>query len=707
MTRLSLTLDVLFHPVRRVDFDDRHRREWRWTDWGAAIGVPSSKSTTERTAIAVDPMTGERSVLYDLDAVAAAVGDPSPSVIFLDQPVFSLVLAGGRLFGFELPRNQAHPIADGLDPVPGVRPSPDGRFALFVRANDLHVVEILRGPGAGGIRKIAGTGEATRPTGRLDWVYQEEVYGRGKYAASWWSPDSRRVAFLELDVSEVPLETIPSVRGSAESWERYRYPRAGKPNPRARVGIADVETGAVRWIRFSGWESSEHFVVRVRWSADGRILACQVQDREQSRLDLFFVDPDTGEATLVHAEAGSMPWVTPKDAPWWLEDGTWLWPSERSGVTRIERYDDSGRLLGVVTPPDWHVRAIHALRPDPATVCFSANRKNSHSVHICAVDVDHRTGVRVLTPEAGTHQAVFSKCGTYFIDVWSRRYRPPEVTLHGPEQRLYTSPAAAVLDRYVLAEAESHTVMAPDGHPLDAVLIRPSDFDPSRRYPVLCYVYGGPGTPVVRDVWGGSAMLWHHMLAGQGILVWMMDNRSARANDAESAWTAHVDRGDGFGAQELSDIEAGVRWLRDQPWVDSNRLGIWGWSFGGYLSAYAMTHTTHFRAGIAGAAVTDWTLYDTVYTERYMGTPERSAGAYGRSSVLGAAGNLHGKLLIVHGTADDNVHLENALRLVDALQQAGKDFELMLYPGARHAIEDDAQAYDLRRRMTEFLAANL
>ncbi len=707
MTRLRLTLDVLFHPDHRVDFDDRHRREWHWTDWGAAIGLPSPKSTTERTAIVVDTTTGEKRVLYDLDAVVAAVDDPSPSVILLCDQVFALVLAGNRLFHYAFARKEAALMVEGLDPVPGVRPSPDGRFAAFVRANDLYAIEIVHGFGGGKIRKIAGAGEDTRLTGRLDWVYQEEVYGRGKYAASWWSPDSGRLAFLEIDVSAVPMVAIAPPRGSDEPWERYRYPRAGEPNPRARVGIADVGSGDVRWVRFPGWESTEHLVVRVRWSDDSRTVACQVQDREQTRLDLFFVDAGTGDATLVHAESGPMPWITPKDAPWWLEDGTWLWPSERSGFTRIERYDASGEIVGEVTPPGWHVREIHAVIAESNTVCFSANRENSHSVQVCAVTIDDPGEVRILTPERGTHQPAFSKRGTYFIDVWSRRDRPPEITLHSPGKRLHTSPAATVLDRYDLGEVEAHTVMGPDGQALDATLIRPRDFDRTRRHPVLCYVYGGPGTPVVRDVWGGSAMLWHHMLASQGILVWMMDNRSARAIDAASAWTAHAGRGDGFGAAEFRDVEAGVAWLQSRPWVDPERLGIWGWSFGGYLAAYAMTHSAHFRAGIAGAAVTDWTLYDTVYTERYMGTPGRFAGAYRRSSILDAAANLQGKLLILHGTADDNVHVENSLRLVDVLQQARKDFELMLYPGARHAVEDAPQVYDLRRRMTEFLLANL
>jgi dipeptidyl-peptidase-4 len=362
------------------------------------------------------------------------------------------------------------------------------------------------------------------------------------------------------------------------------------------------------------------------------------------------------------------------------------------------------------------VRQIHGIRPETANLYFSAVRHESRSLQACVVRIGAPDTVGSLTRSTGTHQSTFARDCSAFVDVWSATGRPPEVRLHTVDgddegRLLYSAPAAGLLDAYTLGRVESHAVRARDGHVLGAMMIKPPDFDPNRKYPVLCYVYGGPGTPVVRDAWGGATFLWHHMIAARGAIVWLLDNRSASGADARSAWAAHVDRGEGFGPTELRDVEDGLDWLATQRYVDPERIGIWGWSFGGYLTAYAMTHTKRFRVGVAGAAVTDWSLYDTVYTERYLGVlrgvPGRSQEAYRQSSVIGAAPNLHGKLLIVHGTADDNVHAENSIRLVDALQQAGRDFELMLYPGAQHAIEDERQLYDLRRRMTAFLVDNL
>ena len=238
---------------------------------------------------------------------------------------------------------------------------------------------------------------------------------------------------------------------------------------------------------------------------------------------------------------------------------------------------------------------------------------------------------------------------------------------------------------------------------MEAMMIKPSDFHPDRKYPVLCYVYGGPMTPKVRNAWGGTRFVWHQMLAERGCIVWICDNRTASGKGVRSAWPLYRN----FGKLELEDIQDGLTWLKSQRYVDPDRIGIWGWSFGGYLTTYAMTHSTSFKMGIAGAPVTDWALYDTIYTERYMGMPTENPEGYRRSSVLEAARNLHGKLLVIHGTMDDNVHLEHSMQLVYALQKADKDFQIMLYPRSRHKIDTPGQLHHMQSLMTDFVIENL
>ena len=254
-----------------------------------------------------------------------------------------------------------------------------------------------------------------------------------------------------------------------------------------------------------------------------------------------------------------------------------------------------------------------------------------------------------------------------------------------------------------IREPESLQVSARDGHLLDAQLIKPYDFDPNRKYPVLVHVYSGPQAPTVRNSWSGTTYLWHQMLAQQGYVIWLCDNRSATQGSAADAWPIHRN----LGENELRDIEDGLDWLTQQPWIDGDRIGIWGWSYGGYMSAYALTHSKRFRLGIAGAPVTDWRNYDTIYTERYMGLPQTNPEGYRSSSVNEAAADLHGHLLLIHGSMDDNVHLTNTLQLVFELQKHNKSFDLMIYPKSRHGVSEPRLNRHLRALMTRTILEKL
>jgi dipeptidyl-peptidase-4 len=429
-----------------------------------------------------------------------------------------------------------------------------------------------------------------------------------------------------------------------------------------------------------------------------------LQDRRQTWLDLCAVDAVNGSVTRLMRDAIPA-WIKSPGDVNFLPDGSFVWLSPRDGRQQLYYCAADGLVVRQLTNEPYEVRSVLAVSPGERRAFFSANPTSPLSTQICSVRLDGGP-VEVLTPEAGTHSADFNADCRYFFDTHSTFDQPPTIWLRSADGRRVRAITPRVdndFERLDVQKPEWITVPTPDGQPLDAVLIRPSNFDVNKKYPVLVHVYGGPQTPTAVDRFRADNYLWHQYLAQHGYVIWICDNRSASYRAVETAWSVYGN----LGTPELADVVAGVEWLKSQPWVDSERIGIWGWSYGGYMAAFAMTHSDLFKAGIAGAPVTDWKNYDAIYTERYMRLPSDNPEGYARSSVLGAAPNLHGRLLLVHGATDDNVHLANTLQLADALQEAGKPFELMIYPQSRHAINDEEKQLHLRRLMTEFLLRNL
>lgn len=555
--------------------------------------------------------------------------------------------------------------------------SPDGAFVAFVRDNDIFVVDVATQTE----RRLTTDGSDTILNGKNDWVYFEEVFGRS-WQAYWWSPDSSSIAFLRSDRSRVPLFTLVDERRDDQVIEVSHYPRPGQPNPIVTVGVVTAAGGTPRFIDFSTYNLDSIIVTGVGWWPDSNNMYVFVQDRVQTWVDVVMATA-TGQDARVLLRDQTKAWVSPS-RPTFLKDGSLLWLSERTGYRHVYRYDRRGRAMGHITSGEWDVRGISTVSDDEKSLIVTARRDNPIATHLYRVGfTGGEDGITRLTPEAGDHRTSLSPSGTYFIDTWSTPDQPTRVELRDRDGNLVrtldTNPVRA-LEEYRVLPAESLTIETPDGFPISARLIKPADFDPSRTYPVWFQTYAGPGAPTVRDGW--SVSTWDQVLANDGFLVFRADPRSASGKGAASAWTAYRN----LGAQELADIKVAVEWLTAHPWADGSRVGIQGHSYGGYMTAYAMTKSTLFAAGIAGAPVTDWRLYDTIYTERYMGTPQDNPEGYDESSVIKAAGNLHGRLLLAHGSLDDNVHIHNTIQLVQALQNARKDFDLMIYPGARHGI---------------------
>ena len=711
--RKILTLEDLYHPSQKVDFEGKAKKKWVWMDESRYLCHPTEKDPIDAGWCVASIHSETAEPLYDVERLKAVVrecagvglnadGKPSRPALNADATA-GLVTFDSALYRYIFDTESAVELAKSIDEDVGAEFSPDSRWATYVSDNNLSILDLETRTA----RSLTDDGSGDVLNGRLDWVYQEELYGRGKFKGFWWSPDSKRISFLRLDVSDVGSHTIAADDATDAGPVRYRYPRAGTPNPVARLGIIEVSSGKIRWIDFPGTNDVEHLIVNVAWSPGGDTLSCQVQNREQTWLELHFVDPATAEARLILRET-STAWVRVAGPPSWCDDGSIVWISDRSGWSHLYHYDRDGILKLPLTSGAWDVRGIYGIESgsgDPAWVYFAATEHSPISVHTYRIRFDGGDLER-LTTEEGTHQSTFAPDMAHFIDTWSSPSSPAEVrlhTCHGMDLRQLEACTAPSVSDYALGTTEHFQVETRDGFTLEAIMIKPPDFDPNRKYPVLCHVYGGPSTSLVCNAWGGPTRLWHHMLAQRGSIIWVVDNRTASGKGMVSAWPVYRN----FGPLELQDLEDSVGWLCGQRYVDRERIGIWGWSFGGYLTVYAMTHSELFRAGIAGASVTDWTMYDTIYTERFMQTPEHNPDGYRNSSVLEAASNLHGKLLIVHGTMDDNVHIEHSMCLIRELQRAGKEFDVMVVPGAGHRIEDDAQLYDLRRRMTRFITENL
>lgn len=559
--------------------------------------------------------------------------------------------------------------------------SDDGSGVGFVHANDLGWIETATGK----TTFLTTDGNDELFFGKLDWVYQEEIYGRGQFKGFWWSPTSDRIAFLKLDESPVHSFTVVDhlhPDGSKRvAPEVTNYPKAGDPNPIVELCVTTLG-GETTKVDLSKYDGQEFLIVRVGWNPDGTKVIYQVQDRIQTWLDLCEADPATGASRVLIHEA-SQAWTNVLGEPRWLDDGTFLWFSERNGHKHLYRYRADGTLVGAITAGDWDVLSLVELDEEAGRVWFTSNRDGAVNQTGWVVGLDGSEPRRV-TSASGWHAISVGDEGLV-LDEHSSLTELPGATLYdadGEVLRDLSSDEPTDLDDYATSTWELVEIPNRDGFVMDGALLKPVDFDPERVYPVWLPTYSGPDAPTVRNRWNASK--WYQFLAQQGYVVLQVNVRSASRKGHEHIATCYKRLGVG----ELRDLEDAVDWLVAHPWADAERVGITGWSYGGFMTAYALTHSDKFALGIAGAGVYEWSLYDTVYTERYMQTPELNPEGYAETSVLNSAEDLSGHLVLLHGTMDDNVHLQNTIQLVWELQKADQPFELMLYPESRHGVRD-------------------
>jgi len=699
----ALTLEDIYDPDQRVDFSGAPASDVQWLDDESYLTPARGPTRWQR----VHADSGETEAFVDTDRMADALaGLPGVTraeangltrdLDFNPARTAVLLTIADDLYVYELATARVVRLTE----TPGTEElatfSPDGRQVAYVRGHNLFVTGVERDQE----RALTTDGTPQILNGKLDWLYQEEIYGRGTFTGYWWSPDSSRLAFLQLDERQVPEFTVVDHMPYRTALEVTDYPKAGDTNPSVRLGVASVGGGGPTWVDLGATSTEDLLVVDVGWTPDSSRVVHQVQDREQTWLDLRLADPSTGQARQVLRETTAA-WVNPNGNPVWLNDGSFLWLSERSGFKHVYHYDAAGTRGTPVTSGRWDVRTLYGVDARSGWIYYASSEASAIGDDIYRVRLDGTERTR-LSAGGGTHSATFSPSFTRYVDVWSSATTPTQVRLHRADgtriREIDTNPVPA-LARYDLAVPEFVQVETRDGFTMEGMLLKPPDFDPARRYPVYQFTYSGPGTSQVRDRWGGSQYMFHQLLAQQGIVVWILDNRSASGKGAESQWTVYGR----LGELELQDLEDGIAWLKRQGWVDPSRIVLSGWSYGGFMTSYALTHSTSWTAGIAGGSVTDWRDYDTVYTERLMKTPQNNPDGYRRTAPRNAAANLQGRLLLIHGTMDDNVHMQNTLQFVYELQRAEKPFELMLYPRSRHSVTDPRLNLHLRRTMLDFV----
>jgi len=596
----------------------------------------------------------------------------------------------GKLYYYQLAKKKAKPVVELIDThgfATDATVSPAGGYVAYVRDQNLYSYDIA----AKQEKALTTDGGGPIKNGMAEFIAQEEMDRSTGY---WWAPDGKHIAFARVD--ETPIKVTERFEIAADNVATFaqRYPTTGGPNVLVRVGVIDVASGAVTWVDLG--PEQDIYLARVNWLPDGKTLSVQRESRSQRKLDLLFADIDTGKARTVLTETSNT-WIDLNDELSFLKNSPeFIWASSRDGYTHLYLYDYEGHLIRQLTAGNWVVddfrkRAVMGIDEKSRTVYFTATEKSPTERHLYSTSLDtvdpHQ--VHRITQNDGVHGIAMSPDARFYIDNFTSSAQPPQVSLHSADGALEAWLLENRLgeqhpDAPYLADnsaPEIGTLTAADGQTLYYQLFKPLHFDPTKRYPAIVDVYGGPGVQRVLNNWHGSSFT--QILTRAGYVVFTLDNRGSAFRGTAFQAPIHRKMGD----VEVIDQVQGARWLGSQSFVDPKRIGVWGWSYGGYMTLNLMFKAPDvFRAGVSGAPVTDFALYDTHYTERYLDRPQDNAAGYAATSVLPYAKDLKGNLLVMHGMADDNVLFLNSTKLFRKLQDLSKPFEVMVYPGAKHGL---------------------
>jgi len=584
------------------------------------------------------------------------------------------------------------------EPIQSPQLSPDGRKVAYVLHNDLYIFDL-----ASGITKRVTNDGKDRYVinGRTDWVYEEEF---AFVRAFEWNKGSDKLAFLRFDESRVP-EFSMDVYGTDlyPGSYKFKYPKAGEENSVVSLHIYDLNADKTREIKLE----HAYYIPRIQWMNDPDRLSVQALNRLQNDLRLYGVRASDGTVHELHRETDPA-YVDVHDNLTFLADDSFIWTSERDGWNHLYLYDSEGGLINQITQGSWEVTAYYGYDPNTDRIYYQSTEPGSIYREVYSVNRRGR-GKKRLSEEKGTNSASFSANFKYFINTHSSASSPPRYTLrragNGKQVReiLNNQDLLDRLNEYQWSPKEFSTLEV-NGNQLNMYMIKPKDFDPNTKYPLLMYQYSGPGSQSVADSWMSTRDLWHQVLVAQGYIVACVDGRGTGMKGRDFKKSTYLN----LVKYETEDqIEAGRR-LSTLPYIDEGRTGIWGWSFGGHMSTNCLFKGAGvFEMAIAVAPVTSWRFYDTIYTERFLRTPQENPEGYDQDSPFNYPELLEGKFLLIHGTGDDNVHVQNSMRLIEALIQEGKDFDWRLYPDRNHGIYGGNTRVHLFNTMTDFVINNL
>jgi len=618
----------------------------------------------------------------------------------------------GQLWYYSLDTGTAVQLTSSPDASQDPKFSPDGKRLAYVRKHNLYVHPVSGEEGERPLtreEKEKGKDKDRDKdkdkddnilNGEVDWVYAEELAVRSNF---FWSPEGHEIIFLQMDENPVPTYPITDWLPTHPRVEQEKYPKAGDPNPSVRLGVVGSNGGKVHWIKLT--DDDDTYVPRFGWIREGWAWA-EVLNRKQDVMDLYFIDAKSGRSHKVLTESSPDAWVNVNDDFRILKSGDrFLWTSWRDGHTHIYLYSFNAqdpmaadaKLERQLESGDYEVIEVSGVDDASGTVFFTANKGSALQQQVFSVKLDG-SAVQGIITEEGNYSVEFADDGKHYVEHYSNTLQPPRISLCAASsscQKIWEGHSVA---EYNLIAPKFLEFKADDGTVLYGYLILPRNTDTTRKIPLIVHIYGGPAGQTVQNAWGGTTALFHQLLANEGFAIFSVDNRGTPNRGRKFSAATRLQSG----PVELKDQLAALDQLCTQfPQLDPTRTAIWGWSNGGSMTLYALTHSSRFKAGISVAPVTSWHNYDSIYTERYMGLPKDNASGYD-DSIVSAASSLQGSLLLVHGTSDDNVHLQNTIQMTDALIKAGKQFQLMIYPNKTHGIAGPGTRTQLFHMMEDF-----
>lgn len=579
--------------------------------------------------------------------------------------------------------------------------SADGTKVAYAFENNLYVHDFSSGVKV----QITQDGQKNKIiNGITDWVYEEEFAFVKAYD---WNAAGNKIAYIKFDETEVPEFSMDMYNeGLYPTQTVFKYPKAGEKNAIVSLHIFDLKSGTTKKINLGDYK--DFYIPRIKWTNDAAVLSVQVMNRHQNNLDLHFVDANAGTTKIVLNEKDAA-YVDVTDNLTFLKDNSFIWTSEKDGFNHIYHYDKSGKLKKQITSGKWEVTNYYGFDEKSGMIYYQSVENGSINRDVYAIKVDGKSKVR-LSSKTGTNSATFSPNFQFFINTYSSATSAPTYTLNdtktGAVVKTIVSNEAVEqkLAKYDVTPKEFFVLTTEKGHQLNAWMIKPKNFDPNKKYPVFMYQYSGPGSQQVDNAWNSTDDYWFMMLAQQGYIVACVDGRGTGFKGAAFKKCTQKE----LGKYEVEDQIDAAKVIGKYNYVDASRIGIFGWSYGGFMSSNCLFQGADvFKMAIAVAPVTSWRYYDSIYTERYMQTPQENASGYDNNSPINHVSKLKGNFLLIHGTADDNVHVQNTMKMVEALVQANKQFDWAIYPDKNHGIYGGKTRLQLYTKMTNFIKEKL